>query len=198
MRKLLYIIIIVTSINIYSCCNCDEPGKFYDITGMNVLVNLKGKSVPLDTNLAVDFKNLYINLNFDKKIYSQKNCKENSTIMFFNSAYACKCDEGGESGSKEIIEQINIFSNNQFDSLGNVADTLNKYFEMYGSIMHYSTTGFQDLNSFLSAKPNAFSKITLRLKFKPTSSLKHQFTIVYKQTNGETYVEKTSLIEFLK
>lgn len=198
MRKLTHLIIIVTSINIYSCCNCDEPGKFYDIIGMNALVNLKGKSAPLDTNLAVDFKNLYINLNFDKRIYSQKNCKENSPIMFFTPAYACKCDEGGESGSKEIIEQINIFSNNQFDSSGNVADTLNKYFEMYGSIVYYSTTGFQDLNSFLSAKPNAFTNITLRLKSNPTASFKHQFTIVYKQTNGETYTAKTPLIEFIE
>lgn len=198
MRKLTYLIIIAILLNVYSCSKCKDSEKFFDITGMNVGVNLNEISAPLDTNLAVDFGKFYINLNFTKRLYSEINYQENLPNLFFRPVYALDCADDGQKSSEETIESISIFSNNQFDSLGNVADTLNKYFEMYGSIMHYSTTGFQDLNSFLSAKLNAFTNITLRLKSNPTSSLKHQFTIVYKQTNGETYTAKTPLIEFLK
>lgn len=62
----------------------------------------------------------------------------------------------------------------------------------------YLTNNFEDLNKFMLAKPNAYPFLILRLKSKPTSSLKHQFTIIYKQTNGETYSAKTPLVEFLK
>jgi hypothetical protein len=40
--------------------------------------------------------------------------------------------------------------------------------------------------------------LRLKLNAKPTASLKHQFTIVYKQTNGEVYTSITPLVEFLK
>ena len=198
MRKLIYLIIISVLLNVYSCNKCRDSEKFFDIIGLNVGVNLNEISAPLDTNLAVDFGKFYINLNFTKRLYSEINYQENLPNLFFSPVYALDCADDGQKSSEETIESISIFSNNKFDSLGNLTDTLNKYFEISANKLYYSTTNFEDLNTFIQTKSKAFTNITLRLKSNPTASLKHQFTIVYKQTNGETYTAKTPLIEFLK
>jgi hypothetical protein len=154
MRKLTDLIIIAILFNVYSCSKCKVSEKFFDITGLNVGVNLNEISAPLDTNLAVDFGKFYINLNFSKRLYSETNYQENLPNLFFGSAYALDCPEY-EQKSSESIENISVFSNNKFDSLGNVNDTLNRYFEINANNINYSKSNFEDLNTFLLKKQNA-------------------------------------------
>ncbi len=196
-RKVSYIFVFFTALNIYSCCNCDDVGEYFDINSMSVKASLKGQTLSADTNIPVDFDAYDIHLIFGKRYYSQASSPFNCSNILFNTAYACKCDQEGGSGSKEIIERISLFSNNKFDSLGNVSDTLNKYFELSGTDGYYRLqTDFKDLDSVLATKPKAYFQITLRLKTKPTGSLQHQFTIEYKQTNGEIYRATLPTIRF--
>ena len=198
MKKPLYICLVALALNIYSCCNCDDVPDYFDITGMKVQLTKKNKTESIDTNLAVAYDNFFIDISFNKTFYSCVNNKLDLQNLLFNSLYACKCVEAGFSGSKESIEGIFVFSNNKFDSIGTASDTLNKYFEISGSKSNYSTTAFADLNSVILTKPNAFTNFSLRLKKAPSSALKHEFTIIYKQTNGEVYSAKTPTIEFVK
>ncbi len=195
-RKVSYIFVFFTALNIYSCCNCDDVGEYFDINSMSVKASSKGQTLSADTNIRVDFDAYYIDLNFVKRYYSQASSPFNCSNILFNTAYACKCKQDGYLGSKETLEGIAIFSNNKFDSLGNVRDNLSKYFELSSQNEYYISIPFADMDSVVNTKPNAFSQITLRLKTKPTGSLQHQFTIEYKQTNGEIYRATLPTIRF--
>jgi hypothetical protein len=195
-RKVSYIFVFFTALNIYSCCNCDDVGEYFDINSMSVKASSKGQTLSADTNVRVDFDAYDIHLIFGKRFYSQASSPFNCSNILFNTAYACKCKQEGVLGSKEIIERISIFSNNKFDSLGNTSDTLNSYFEVTGGKNYTPINDFKDLNTFLLTKPKAFENIYIRLKTKPTGSLQHQFTIEYKQTNGEIYKATLPTIRF--
>jgi hypothetical protein len=194
MKKVFWIFTVAIALNIYSCCNCDEVKKYFDVNGFSVKGYKMGQTVSLDSTEKVNFEEYYIDLTFNKTYYSECKQQFDFSNLLFTNAYACKCAMDGSYGSTEKIDSIQIFSSYLFDSLTSVNESISKYFTVITNV------GSQiNLNEYTQSKPNpSLYYLRLKLNTKPTASLKHQFTIVYKQTNGETYIAKTPLIEFLK
>ena len=117
------------------------------------------------------------------------------SFSFVSSAYACKCSEEfpGRLGSVEQVSEIKIFSKSPFRKEGNSSELLNEYFEI-----GWGWEGsFSDIDAFVATKPKfANRSIKLRLKLRPDGASTHQFTIHYKQTNGESYSTTTQEIRF--
>ena len=194
MKKVFWIFTVAIALNIYSCCNCDEVKKYFDVNGFSVKGYKMGQTVSLDSTEKVNFEEYYIDLTFNKTYYSECKQQFDFSNLLFTNAYACKCAMDGSYGSTEKIDSIQIFSSYLFDSLTSVNESISKYFTVITNV------GSQiNLNEYTQSKPNpSLYYLRLKLNTKPTASLKHQFTIVYKQTNGETYIAKTPLIEFIK
>jgi hypothetical protein len=194
MKKVFWIMAIAIALNIYSCCNCDEVKKYFDVNGFSAEGYKMGQTSKLDSTTKVNFEEYYIDLTFNKSYYSECKQQYDFSSLLFNNAYACKCAMDGSYGSTEKIDSIQIFSSYLFDSSMAVNENISKYFTVITNV------GSQiNLNEYTQSKPNpSLFYLRLKLNTKPTSSLKHEFTIVYTQTNGETYSAKTPLIEFLK
>lgn len=194
MKKVFWIFTVAIALNIYSCCNCDEVKKYFDVNGFSAKGYKMGQTVSLDSTEKVNLEEYYIDLTFNKTYYSECIQQFDFSNLLFTNAYACKCAMDGSYGSTEKIDSIQIFSSYLFDSLTGVNESISKYFTVITNV------GSQiNLNEYTQSKPNpSLYYLRLKLNTKPTASLKHQFTIVYKQTNGETYIAKTPLIEFLK
>ena len=194
MKKVFWIFTVAIALNIYSCCNCDEVKKYFDVNGFSAKGYKRGQTVSLDSTEKVNLEEYYIDLTFNKTYYSECKQQFDFSNLLFTNAYACKCAMDGSYGSTEKIDSIQIFSSYLFDSLTGVNESISKYFTVITNV------GSQiNLNEYTQSKPNpSLYYLRLKLNTKPTASLKHQFTIVYKQTNGETYVVKTPIIEFLK
>ncbi|MEJ6981563.1 hypothetical protein WG906_13940 [Pedobacter sp. P351] len=94
-------------------------------------------------------------------------------------------------GSVEQVSDIKIFSNSPFRNAGNPSELLNQYFEIgWGET-------FSDIDAFVVTKPKFSTRsIKLRLKSRPDGASTHQFTIHYKQANGESYSTTTQEIMF--
>ncbi len=194
MKKVFWIFTVTIALNIYSCCNCDEVKKYFDVNGVTASPLKIGQTIPLDSTSKVNLEEYYIDLTFSKTYYTECKQKFDFSNLLFTSAYACKCAMDGSYGSTEKIDNIQIFSSYLFDSSISINESISKYFTVitnFGSQVN--------LNEYTQSKPNpALFYLRLKLNTKPTVSLKHQFTIIYKQTNGEVYVSKTPLIEFMK
>jgi hypothetical protein len=194
MKKVFLIFTAAIALNIYSCCNCDEVKKYFDVNGFSAKGYKMGQTGSLDSTEKVNLEEYYIDLTFNKTYYSECKQQFDFSNLFFTNAYACKCSIDGSYGTSEKIDSIQIFSSYLFDSLTSINESISKNFTVITNV------GSQvNLNEYTQSKPNpSLFYLRLKLNTKPTASLKHQFTIVYKQTNGETYVAKTPLIEFLK
>jgi len=194
MKKVFWIFTVAIALNIYSCCNCDEVKKYFDVNGISAKGYKTGQTGSLDSTAKVSLEEYYIDLTFNKTYFSECKQQFDFSNLLFTNAYACKCAMDGSYGSTEKIDSIQIFSSYLFDSLTGVNESISKYFTVITNV------GSQiNLNEYTQSKPNpSMFYLRLKLNTKPTASLKQQFTIVYKQTNGETYVAKTPLIEFLK
>lgn len=192
MKKVFWIFAVAIALNIYSCCNCNEVKKYFDVNGFSVKGYKMGQNGSLDSTAKVNFEEYYIDLTFNKTYYSECKQQYDFSNLLFNNAYACKCAMDGSYGSTEKIDSIQIFSSHLFDSSMAVNESISKYFTVITNV------GSQiNLDKYTQTKPNpSFFYLRLKLNTKPTASLKHQFTIIYKQTNGETYTAKTPLIEF--
>ena len=194
MKKVFWIFIVTIAINIYGCCNCDEAKKYFDVNGISAKGYKMGQTGSLDSTEKVSLEEYYIDLTFSKTYYTECKQKFDFSNLLFTEVYACKCAMDGSSGTTEQIDSIQIFSSYVFDNSIGVNESISKYFTVITNV------GSQvNLYEYTQSKPNpALFYLRLKLNTKPTVSLKQQFTIVYKQTNGETYTAKTSLIEFLK
>lgn len=194
MKKVFWIFTVAMALNIYSCCNCVEVKRYFDVNGFSAKGYKMGQTGSLDSTAKVNFEEYYIDLTFNKTYYSECKQQFDFSNLLFTNAYACKCVMDGSYGTTEKIDSIQIFSSYLFDSSIGVNESISKYFTVITNV------GSQiNLNEYTQSKPNpSLFYLRLKLNTKPTSSLKHQFTIVYKQTNGETYTAKTPLIEFVK
>jgi len=194
MKKVFWIMAVAIALNIYSCCNCDEVKKYFDVNGFSAEGYKMGQTSKLDSTAKVSLEEYYIDLTFNKTYYGECKQQFDFSNLLFTNAYACKCAIDGSYGSNEKIDSIQIFSSYLFDSSLGVNESISKYFTVITNV------GSQvNLNEYTQSKPNpSLFYLRLKLNTKPTSSLKHEFTIVYTQTNGETYSAKTPLIEFLK
>lgn len=204
MRERSKIFILILTFNFLGCNpqNCDTVPKYLDIEGLDVAVNKITKTYndgsfstqPFDTNNTIDFKDLVLRLTPEMNYYGQTNSFKLGN-PFISSAYAGKCPTPGYQGSMEQISDIIIFSNNPFLDSGTTQDTLSQYFNISG----YDRNNYiepVDLLSFMSTQPTVMREIDLTLKVKPTGSSAHEFTIIYKQTNGEIYEVTTPTIKF--
>jgi hypothetical protein len=200
MQKEIKIFTLIILFNTLGCCpsDCDKVPKYFDINGLDLTVKKITKiygdssftSEIFDTNNSIDLELL------PKVNYYGLNNSFNFGNLFINSAYACKCGGPGHQGSMENISDIIIFSNNQFLSSSSISDTLTQYFNISGLGSKFSIKP-TDLVTFLTTQPPAMNKIELTLKIIPSGSNEHKFTIIYKQTNGETYEVMTPNIQFI-
>jgi hypothetical protein len=153
-----------------------------------------GQTGSLDSTAKVKLEEYYIDLTYSKTYYSECNQQFDFSNLLFTNAYACKCAMDGSYGTTEKIDSIQIFSYYLFDSSSGVNESISKYFTVVTNVGNQV-----NLNEYMQSKPNpSLFNLRLKLNTNPTASLKHQFTIVYKQTNGETYTAKTPLVEFIE
>jgi hypothetical protein len=194
MKKVFWIFTVAIAFNIYSCCNCDEVKKYFDVNGFSANGYKIGQTGSLDSTAKVKLEEYYIDLTYSKTYYSKCKQQFDFSNLLFTNAYACKCAMDGSYGTTEKIDSIQIYSSYLFDSSIGFNESISKYFTVitnFGSQVN--------LNEYTQSKPNpSLFYLRLKLNAKPTASLKHQFTIVYKQTNGEVYTSITPLVEFLK
>lgn len=193
------IIVLLTFFMIGGCCSydCNKVPEYFDVTGFRSSIQKITETypdgtylcVPLDSVNAVAFDKVVLQMEPTMTFYGDNSRKYNFEIpsFFVNSAVACECLEPGHAGSNERISEINIFSTYLFTSTGSTTDTLTKYFDIVGYYSDGRNLNRTDLNSFLQSNPPALKFMQLILKVKPNGSLKQQFNVVYKQTNGELY-----------
>lgn len=208
MSKAIRIAILLAVFNLGGCCpsDCEDIAKHFDINGFSASVRQITTTysdgsflhAPLDSTATVDFDRFVIELIPTMTFYGD-NSKFNRSYFnnpFVNAAFACKCNGPGYEGSLERISDILIFSSYPFTELGATADTLSHYFDIAGLEGSYGYLRPVDLETFTATTPLALREIQLKLKVKPSGSLKQKFTVQYKQTNGEVYTLTTPTVEF--
>jgi hypothetical protein len=74
MKKVFWIFGVAIALNIYSCCNCDEVKKYFDVNGFSAKGYKMGQTVSLDSTEKVNLEEYYIDLTFNKTYFSE--CKQ--------------------------------------------------------------------------------------------------------------------------
>lgn len=205
MSKKFKIIFLLAILNLGGCSNCKDIPKYFDINGLTadlkqittVYEDGSFSDEHIDSNAKVNFDKFIIQLTPNTTYYGDNSIfdKFDFSSLFISKAMA-KCMNPGYEGSLERISEINIFSSYQFTNSGLTTDTLSKYFDIDGDGYKGSYLKRIDLVTFTKTNPQPLQQIHLILKAKPDGSLKHKFTVQYKQTNGETYTVTTPTIEF--
>ncbi len=91
--------------------------------------------------------------------------------------------------SEEVIAGLVVFSNSAYDSAHPAGDSLNDLldvFMLYPADDGPYRTPFA-LTDFLSEKRTARQRVVMTLRSPPAQAAEHEFTLVYRQTNGEVY-----------
>jgi hypothetical protein len=109
--------------------------------------------------------------------YYSVNSERFNSISLIPSAFACSPPIPV---SEEMITDIEIFSNRNFNSEYTSGENLAELFEI---VVFYDNSGYQksNLNEFLSSEPNVPDEIFLVLKSTPETTEPIQFTVKYSQ-----------------
>ena len=172
-------------------CNVtgDDCGPFDDkFKTVDFQAGLKSITISENPSLNVQYSTLESDtIGFDKfglsmfpvgEYYSMNSERFNS-FSLIPSAFACSPPIPV---SEEMITDIGIFSNRNFNSEYTSGENLVDLFEI---IVLYRGSGYQlsNLNEFLSSEPNVPDEILLVLKSAPETTEPIQFTVKYSQ-NG--------------
>lgn len=115
-------------------CDCGDVPEFFDVDGISNLIHQEQDSrsiLPPDTSeeAAVSWQNheLLLELSIGGFLGSESNPQTQAKPFFslISSAYACTCLPPGWNGSNEIIQELNIITMNDYDSLHKAGDSLN-------------------------------------------------------------------------
>lgn len=215
------------------CNGCGFGNKpipvFYDIKEMlSIALNMESRNTftQYDITKKMPYDNLLIGLQVSKRDFyafneSVNTNKGNSNLM------ACSPAEPGSSGSKEIIKNIKIKSNNAFSADFPAGADLSKKFNLYD--YSYSYNGIENIEALpnlamikptdkfdyylsygtitpleiinnptiTSINKKASGVCALKLNDAPTLSKSHIFTIEYEHIDGEKFTFVTQNINFL-
>ncbi len=186
-----------------SCgCNVEESRPFYRVTGWET------KFVQVDTATTNGYTNVLETEVFDTLpiAYNKIGIKLLATVTYyseasfagFGSLMACDPLPNGYDGSKEKISSLIITSDRDFDTTHptgtNLADLLQvRRGEYYEPIVD---TTVRALPTYLAGTPNLAMFYTLLFNKTPYSGKKHIFTLVYKQSDGQTHTIITKELTF--
>ncbi|RYF80847.1 MAG: hypothetical protein EOO03_17065 [Chitinophagaceae bacterium] len=211
MKKLLVLAILMGGLAALPGCFGEKcgpfPATYFKVYGLDV-----NNITKPDSSWTIDQYNFpeyttyewakvkHFGINIDAKVnYVTFNKKITSG---HGSAFACSPPEGGEKGSKEIIENILITSDSVFDAAHAAGESLNEFFMVSAiSSYHYSEPGANlttaiPMAEFLSSQPKARRSLQFWIAKKPEQSKRHRFTIKYTQTNGEEFIVTAPMVIF--
>lgn len=186
---LVYITLVNLFIIIAISCNVtgDDCGPFDDkFKTVDFQTDLKSITISENPSLDVQYTSLdsdTIRLEkfglamFPVGEYYSLNTKRLNSFSFLPSAFACSPPIPV---SEEMITDVEIFSNRNFNSEYTSGENLAELFEV---VVLYRNSGYQrsNLNEFLSSEPNVPDEIFLLLKSAPETTEPIQFTVKYSQ-----------------
>lgn len=192
-RKTVVVYITLVSLFMIIAISCnitgDDCGPFDNkFKTVDFQAGLKNISISENPGLDVQYSTLESDtIRFDKlglsmfpigEYYSMNSERVNS-FSLIPSAFACSPPIPV---SEEMITNIEIFSNRNFNSEYTSGENLADLFEI---VILYRGSGYQlsNLNEFLSSEPNVPDEIFLVLKSAPETTEPIQFTVKYSQ-NG--------------
>lgn len=177
---------------VQSCCSGDLD-SYFDVTGLRVRNIEDGGRTRNDYIPGQDsYRNVSEAYTESYGLYVSPQLRYYASVPAAAALHACSPDEGGK-GTREIIEDIQVTSNQDFDEQHPAGSSLNDLF----SINDIYTHELIELNQFLQGNPAARrEKFILRMRKKPTKSMIHQFTIKYAHTDGERFEETAKPITF--
>ncbi len=179
-------------LTLIGCWTCPEiQGNYFDIEGIRLKEyrHINNSLDLLSEGEEIDYKELYISLDFDVRFYGLYQLGSNP---FLNSSYALSCGGDGDAGSREILKNITITTLNNFDANYLATDTINDLITTNVYSDKKSLTEFLKQDSL---RVDYFS-LGLLLNKKPVYS-ESTFKIVFELVNGEIYsgITKTLLIK---
>ena len=184
-----YILLVSFSMIAVVSCNLtdDDCGPFDDkFKTIDFQAELKSITISGNPDLNVQYSTLESNtIGFDDfglamfpvgESYSL-NSERFDSFSFIPSAFACS---PSIMVSEEVITDIEIFSNRNFNSEYTSGENLAELFEI---VFLYRNKGYQrsTLSEFLSSEPNVPDELFLVLKSAPETTEPIQFTIKYSQ-----------------
>lgn len=190
-RKTVVVYITLVSLFMIIAISCnitgDDCGPFNDkFKTVDFQAGLKSITISENPSLDVQYSTLESDtIGFDKfglsmypvlESYSL-NLERLSSFSLIPSAFACSPPIPV---SEEMITDIEIFSNRNFNSEYTSGENLAELFEI---VVLYRGSGYQlsTINEFLSSEPNVPDEIFLVLKSAPETTKPIQFTIKYSQ-----------------
>ena len=181
--------------SLVGCPSVEDCGPFpshFNVKGLNSesyritnFTQYQAYSVTLATAAPVRADSFMLGITFTyEDIYANR--------LTIPKAYACSPKIPT---SNEIVESIVITSNQAFDDSHLAGDTLNDIFEIV--YLDFDGTEYSypmSIDQFVSSGPTAKKFYYLSLKSSPLKAANHNFSVYYKQTNGETYQDSTATI----
>ena len=192
MKKQISLIILVFILGHFSCnkSSCDgerlKSPPYYDIKGLrNDISRITRNSVKPVENDTIAYHNLSLRINADVNYYFTKR----NGINFGNLAFACEPQPHGYLGTKEMLEDLIITSNFDFDDLHPKGSNLKDLFSVLDDNKNISLT------EYLSKKPLVAPQyLHLRLRKKPTTE-NQKFKIAMYLSTDEQYFTETITIK---
>ncbi len=184
-----------------SCCGEDLTSyPYYKVTGWD------SKIVRLDSTTTNGYTNTSEIEIFpiDSLFYYKAGITLSSHVSYystilagFGSLMACDPVPSGYNGAKERITSLTIVSNASFDNShpagSNLADILKIRIKNY---IRAELNERQELNAYLSSSPQPAQFYTLLFTKAPELGKKHTFTITYKQSDGQEFINTTNELIF--
>lgn len=171
---LAFVPVLIAGSFLFSGC-CHVRDEYFDIQGWNIQLSRNYKGIPFDS----------LEINFRAKVvyYTSVNDGFPRTNLL-GGLQAC---EDSKTISQEMISNISITSNADFDENHPAGAELNQFF----TVPYWGR-----LTTYIALKPHPEEYFDLQLHQEPKTGKTHVFTIIYEQTNGEKYEIKTEEITF--
>lgn len=192
MKKLFRILLLFLLVSTLQFCNCDDY-KYYRITG--IIADIENPNIyEPDTAQNMQYGKSMIYINYEPEFYSHYRANFN----LINSAYATSpCPGDGFEGCNELIKNINVYCNKDFDSSHYAGDTINSLFWVeVGNNFNNFDTSKVNLTKFKDYKPGPFyfDRLVLILGKAPELDSIHDFTIELFMSDNEVFTAKTEEI----
>ena len=163
-------------------CNCPEITlKYFDYRKIEIAVDDK----TLDPN-----DNLSFQFTLDSIYFLAENNLPCWNLGLINTAAACSCNEPGDSGWKFPIQQIDIFSNKDFNSSLPANSSLNSIMTVYSS--NQTTLLVEATQEIFIELQWESSNLSIFTSQRPDNlNEPHIFTIHFTKSNGEIISSQT-------
>lgn len=181
----------------WHCTICDCPdilGDYFNVTGVSVIQRDQANNILVDSSSIAfsQYKGIFLDYQVDYHALVPKCTHPSFSGAFLSEAMACECDYNGYRGSKtEMLEDILLITQNDFDAQHLANDTINDLFEVnyLGSI--YS------LNDFLALQNGQLlgqEDIVLTLTKAPQTNPAFKVKVIFKLSENEEYQAESTLV----